>query len=600
MPSIRSKLIRVVVSGFVVVLPNCLLPRGGARASQAGSSLPSPVSKPRFQFQDITAESGLAAFHHYSGDPTTKKYILEVMSGGVVIFDYDNDGLPDIYLVNGSSLDILRGRLKPDPKMKSRLYHNLGHGKFEDVTEQAGVGNLGNFGMGACAADYDNDGYTDLFVTNAFGRNVLYHNNGDGTFTDVTQKAHIGGDPHHWSTGCAWADYDNDGFVDLFVAGYVDLDLNNLPDPGSNQYCRFRGLAVNCGPRGLKGARDYLYHNNRDGTFTEVSEKAGVDDKPGYYGLGCVWADFNDDGLPDLYVANDSTPHYMYQNMGGGKFKEVGYDSGTAVNEDGREQAGMGVDAADYDGDGRIDLFVTNFIDDSSSLYHNDGGMLFTDMSRSSQLGEAEWNFMKWGTGFVDFGNDGLLDLFVVNGHIYPEVDGQGFGQTYKERNQLFENLGNGRFKEVRETIVDDMLKVGRGAAFGDLDNDGRIDVVVNNLDESPTVLLNRSDSGNWISLKLIGHKSNRDAIGARVTITAGAKKQIAEVKAGNSYLSQSDLRIHFGLGNATKIDAAQIRWPSGIVQQLTGLEINRVVKIDEQVTASSGVPARLEASPKK
>jgi len=600
MRSVKAKRNNLAAGVFLALMTQALLTKplaagvsrddvkGQVDSNAIRSGLMTAEGNSRFRFQDATSESGIGTFHHYSGNPVSKKYIFEVMSGGVVIFDYDNDGLPDVYLVNGSTLDVLLGKAKPDPKMKSRLYHNLGNGRFEDVTDKAGVGNLGNFGMGACAADYDNDGFTDLFVTNAFGRNVLYHNNGNGTFTDVTQKAHIGGDPRHWSTGCAWADYDNDGYVDLFVSGYVDLDLNNLPDPGSNQYCRFRGLPVNCGPRGLKGARDYLYHNNGNGTFTEVSEKAGVDDKAGYYGLGCVWADFNDDGLPDLYVANDSTPHYMYQNLGNGKFKDVGYDSGTAVNEDGREQAGMGLDAADYDQDGRIDLFVTNFIDDSSSLYHNDGNMLFSDMSRSSQLSEAEWNFMKWGTGFVDFANDGILDLFVVNGHIYPEVDAGGFGQTYKERSQLFENLGNGKFKEIRGTVIDDIVRVGRGAAFGDLDNDGRIDLIVNNLDDPPTLLMNRSDSGNWIAFKLVGHKSNRDAIGARVTISTGDKKQMAEVKAGNSYLSQSDLRLHFGLGKATKIDAVQIRWPSGIVQQLTAPQINRVVNVDEPAAAST------------
>jgi hypothetical protein len=536
----------------------------------------------RFRFVDATATSGLSRFRHTSGSPTEKRYILEVMSGGVVVFDYDNDERPDIYLVNGSTLDVLRGKTKPDPQVKSRLYRNLGQGKFEDVTDKAGVANVGHWGMGAAAADYDNDGRTDLFVTNAFSRNRLYRNTGNGTFTDVTEKAGIGGDAHHWSTGAAWADYDNDGRVDLFVAGYVDFDLENLPDPGTNRYCRFRGLPVNCGPRGLKGARDYLYHNNGDGTFTEVSVKAGVDDNPGYYGLGCVWADLTDDGLIDLYVANDSTPNYLYQNLGNGVFKEVGYESGTAVNEDGREQAGMGVEAADYDGDGRLDLFITNFVDDSSTLHRNEGEMRFADVTRASQLAEPGWNFMKWGTGFGDFDNDGRLDLFIANGHLYPEIEGKGFGQTYAERNQLFEPTGNGRFREVRDEVLDRIVKVSRGAAFGDLDGDGRVDIVVNNLDDQPTVLLNRSESGNWIALKLVGRRSNRDAVGARVTITAGGRKQVAVLKAGHSYLSQSDMKLHFGLGAMKKIDTIEIRWPRGQLQRLSDVTPNQVLRIEE------------------
>ena len=543
----------------------------------------------RFHFADATNESGLASFRHLSGNPREKRYILEVMSGGVAIFDYDNDGLPDIYLVNGSTLDVLRGKAKPDPDAKSRLYHNLGKGKFEDVTDRAGVGNPGRWGMGACAADYDNDGRTDLFVTNAFSRNVLYHNNGDGTFSDVTGKAAIGGDPGHWSTGCAWADYDNDGYVDLFVAGYVELDLNNLPDPGTNQYCRYRGLPVNCGPRGLKGAGDYLYHNNGNGTFTEVSAKAGVDDKSGYYGLGCVWADFDNDGLIDLYVANDSTPNYLYHNNGNGTFNEIAFDKGAAVNEDGREQASMGVDAGDYDGDGYFDIFTTNFVDDYSTLYHNEAGKEFSDVSNQAGLAAPGWNFLKWGTGFVDFDNDGRPDVFVANGHIYPEIEGKGFGQTFGQRNQLFENLGDGRFSEVREETLDKIIRVSRGAAFADLDGDGRVDIVINNLDDHPTVMLNRSVSGHWIALKLVGRASNRDAIGARVTIAAGGKKQVAEVRAGHSYLSQSDLKLHFGLGASKKIDAIEIRWPRGGAQKLMDVAADQVLRIEEQTMQRQG-----------
>ena len=568
-----SSLVTPMKAVFVLIAALVLISSSGA---ESGS---------RFRFHDATIESGLAAFRHLSGNPHEKRYILEVMSGGIAIFDYDNDGLPDVYLVNGSTLDALRGKTRPDPNAKSRLYHNLGKGKFEDVTARARVDNFGRWGMGASAADFDNDGRTDLFVTNAFSRNVLYRNNGNGTFDDVTQKAKIGGEPGHWSAGSAWADYDSDGYVDLFVAGYVALDLNNLPDPGTNQYCRYRGLPVNCGPRGLKGARDYLYHNNRDGTFTEVSDKAGVDDKPGYYGLGCVWADFDNDGLVDLYVANDSTPNYLYHNKGNGTFKDIGFEAGAAVSEDGREQASMGVDAGDYDGDGYLDIFTTNFSDDYSTLYLNEAGTGFSDVSNRSGLAAPGWTFLKWGTGFVDFDNDGRPDVFVANGHIYPEIEGKGFGQTYRQRSQLFENLGDRRFGEVREEVLAKITKVSRGAAFADLDGDGRVDIVINNLDDQPTVMLNRTVSGNWVELKLVGRASNRDAIGARVTITVAGRDQTAEVRAGHSYLSQSDLKLHFGLGSAKKIDAVAIRWPGGGLQKLTDVTPNQILRIEEQTT---------------
>src|SRR5262245_10083935 len=575
MMNFSASLLFVAIGAFCLLLRHFFPSSGSPPDSRS-------IPTDRLHLERPSAPSELATFQEVSGDPREKRYMLEVMSGGVAIFDYDNDGKPDIYLVNGCTLDVLKGNSKPDAGMKSRLYHNLGGGKFEDVTDKAGVGNLGNWGMGACAADFDNDGFTDLFVTNAFGKNRLYKNNGNGTFTDVTDRAGVGGDPRHWNAGAAWADYDNDGYVDLFVSGYVDLDLNKLPDPGSNQYCRYRGLPVNCGPRGLKGAGDYLFHNNGDGTFTEVGAKAGVSDKEGYYGLGCVWSDFDGDGLIDLFVANDSTPNYLYHNMGNGTFKEIGYESGTAVNEDGREQACMGVDASDYDGDGLPDIFVTNFVDDSSTLYHNDGQMRFTDVTMQAALTEPVWNFMKWGTGFVDFDNDGILELFVANGHIYPEIEGKGFGQTYAERSQLFMQTGKGKFAEVREETLGKTPRVARGAAFADLDSDGRVDVVVNNLEGPPTVFLNKSESANWIEIKLVGKKSNRDAIGARVTITAGGKRQMAEVHAGSSYLSQNDMKLHFGVGAAKQVDSIEIRWPRGGVQKLDITQVNQVVRLEE------------------
>ncbi|PYV07542.1 MAG: CRTAC1 family protein, partial [Acidobacteria bacterium] len=460
-----------------------LLCRGGAD--------PAPV-----RFRDVSGECGIR-FRHVGGS-AEKKYIFETMSGGVVLFDYDNDGRTDVYLVNGSSLEILAGKAAPP---RSRLFRNLGDGRFEDVTERAGVGATG-WGMGGCAADYDNDGWTDLYVTN-LGRNVLYHNNGDGTFTDVTGKAGVGAGG--WSTGAAWADYDRDGYVDLFVAGYVDVDPSKPPQPSpESKYCQYRGIAVMCGPRGLRGAPDLLYHNNGDGTFTEVSRAAGVSDERRYYGLGVVWGDYDNDGAPDLYVGNDAVPNYLYRNDGNGKFTEVGLAAGVAVDEDGREQASMGVDFGDYDGDGRLDLYVTNFSDEPNALYRNLGGDLFRDLTRRAGHYEATSNYLGWGTAFFDYDNDGDLDIYVVNGHVYPQVDRHPLNTKYRQRVLLFENLGNGAFREVGLAAGLTAERCGRGGAYADLDGDGDLDLVINNMDDAPTVLLN--DGGNrnhWLRLAL-------------------------------------------------------------------------------------------------
>jgi hypothetical protein len=535
-------------------------------------ALRSPEDTAAVRYRDATTESGIR-FRHAAGSPE-KKYIFETMSGGVVLFDYDKDGRIDIFLVNGASFDSSSREATP---ARSRLFHNVGGGRFEDVTERSGIGASG-WGMGGCAADYDNDGWTDLYITK-LGRNALYHNNGDGTFTDVTEKARVG--TLGWSTGAAWADYDRDGWVDLFVAGYVDVDPAKPPElPASSKYCQYRGIGVMCGPRGLRGASDHLYHNNGDGTFTEVGRSAGVSDERRYYGLGVVWGDYDDDGDPDLYVGNDAVPNYLYRNNGDGTFTEIGLSAGVAVDEDGREQASMGVDFGDYDGDGRLDLYVTNFSDEANALYRNLGGDLFRDMTRRAGHYEASWNYLGWGTAFFDYDNDGDLDVYVVNGHVYPQVDAHPLNTKYRQRALLFENTGGGVFREVGLAAGLTAARCSRGGAYADLDGDGDLDLVVNNMDDAPSVLLNEGGNRNhWLRLWLEGTKSNRSAVGARATLTAGGRRAIAEVKAGSSYFSQNELVLHFGLGAETRADRLEIRWPSGLRETFENLAADRVYR---------------------
>lgn len=526
------------------------------------------------RFTDVTPTTGIT-FVHLS-DPE-KKYIVESMSGGVALLDYNNDGWLDIYFVNSLTVDLAaKGKAT-----RSALYRNNGDGTFTDVTDQAGVGHPG-WGMGACAGDYDNDGWVDLYVT-VFGRNVLYRNNGNGTFTDVTEKAGVG--DSRWSTGCAFGDYDRDGFLDLFVANYVDFSLKNLPEFGKGRFCEYRGVKVQCGPRDLPGAGDTLFHNNRNGTFTDVSTSAGVSDPRGYYGLGVLWFDFDDDGWLDLFVANDATPNYLYRNNGNGTLTEIAYPAGVAVNEDGHEQACMGVTVADYNHDGIFDIFVTNFSEEYNTLYRGDGKGRFTDVSYSSRTAIASIPYVGWGTTFFDYDNDGWVDLLVVNGHVYPQVEGAGVGTEYRQRKLLYRNNRDGTFTEVAESAGPALLekRVSRGAAFGDLDNDGDVDVVVNDLDGPPMIL--RNDGGNRnraLLIRTIGVTSNRDGIGARVTVTAGNLVQRDEVRSGGSYLSQNDLRLHFGVGQAETIDELEIRWPSGRVDRVTKVPTNHLIEITE------------------
>jgi hypothetical protein len=542
-----------------------------------------PVSGTKVLFRDIAREAGVN-FQHLAAPE--KKYIMESMSGGVALLDFDNDGLVDIYLTDSPSVDTAG-----DPKAtRSALYHNLGRGKFEDVTDKAGVGHPG-WAMGVCTADVDGDGWEDIYVT-GFGRNYLYHNNQDGTFTDIAEQSGVMGSA--WSMGCGFADYDRDGDLDLFVSRYVRIDMNSLPEFGKGGHgmsgtgrgatCQYRGVAVQCGPRGLHGESDLLFHNDGNGHFTEVSAKAGVRDSYEYYGLGIAWFDYNGDGWPDLYVANDSHPNYLYENQKDGTFKEVAFPLGVAVSEDGGEQGSMGVAVGDYDNSGRLSVFVTNFAEEYAALYHNDGDH-FTDVSFRSKTAGPGLPFVKWGTSFFDYDNDGFLDIMVVNGHVYPQVDQVPMGASagYRERKLLYHNRGDGRFDEVAAQYGSVMTedRVGRGLVVGDLDNDGRLDVVINDLDRSAQVLHNElPDAGNWLLVKLKGKGKNTDAIGAVVKVKAGKLSLMRFVRSGASYISQEDMRQHFGLGAEPEAELIEVRWPDGTVTTKDHVKANQILEI--------------------
>jgi len=533
-------------------------------------------------FADITKQSGLDKFRHRSGS-ADKKVIIDTPGSGVALLDYDNDGWLDIYLLNGSTVAALKGR---EPAPKAMLFHNNHDGTFTDVTAKAGVANE-RWGVGVAVADYDNDGWPDLYVAN-FGKNRLYHNNHDGTFTDIAEKAGVA--LGSWSAGPSWGDYDHDGLVDLFVPGYVQFDPDHPPIAGQNGippgFCKFRGIDVMCGPRGLKGEGDHLFHNNGDGTFTDVSAKAGVADASGYYGFASVFVDVDDDGWVDLAVANDSVPNYLYHNRHDGTFEDVSYLSGFALTEDGREQASMGIAVGDYNRDGKVDFYVSAFSDDYNALYRNDGDGNFSDVTYQAGLAEPTIPFLAWGTGFLDFDNDGLTDIFVANGHVYPGVDQQDWGTTWAQRPQLFRNLDGVKFREVPPATGSGLADVltARGAAFGDLFNDGRIDVVLNNIDSTPTLLRNVAKSENhWIAIRLIGTgKSPRDGGGSKVFVTTGTVRQRVDIFSGGSYGSSSDTRAHFGLGSASKIDKMEIQWPSGTKQQVAVPGIDRIITVEE------------------
>ncbi len=525
-------------------------------------------------FREITEAAGID-FRHNSAPE--KKYIVESMSGGVGLFDYDRDGLLDIYFVNSLTVETA-----DDPESShSALYRNLGDGRFRDVAAEAGVAHPG-WGMGLCVADFDGDGWQDLYVTGV-GRNRLYRNSGEGAFTDVAED--LGVAASGWSSGCGFADYDRDGDLDLFVSRYVEFDLANLPEFGKDKTCEYRGISVQCGPRGLPGSSDLLFRQEANGAFAEVGEEAGVRDPDGYFGLGIAWVDIDGDGWLDLYVANDSTPNFLYLNRRDGTFDESGFFMGVAVSEDGAEQGGMGVAVGDYDGSGRLSLFVSNFAEEYNALYRNEGEFL-SDVSFRSRTAPASLPYVGWGTAFVDIDNDGWEDLAVTNGHVYPQLDGARLGASapYRQRKLLYRNLGDGTFEEIADRAGPALLeeRVSRGLAMGDLDNDGRVDLVVNDIDGSPMVLKNEADAGRWLQVRLVGTGGNTDAIGALIRVTAGGRSQLRNVRSGTSYLSQDDFRQHFGLGAATTVDTVVVTWPDGSTTERKNVAVDQLLALEQ------------------
>ena len=517
------------------------------------------------------------------GGEHKNKYLLETTGCGVAFYDYDNDGWLDIFLVNGTRLEGFPAGQEPT----NRLYKNNRDGTFTDVTAQAGLVHSG-WGQAVCVGDYDNDGFDDLFIT-YFGKNVLYHNNGNGSFTDVTAKAGVATDGKRWNTGCAFVDYDRDGRLDLFVANYIDMDLATAPVPESGP-CLYKGVMVACGPPGMNGGKNILFHNNGNGTFSDVSEASGITNANGTYGLGVLTADLDNDGWPDIYVADDSTASALYQNLKNGKFQDIAIDAGCALSADGKPQAGMGISAGDYDLDGNLDLVKTNFAGDTPSLYHNLGGATFEDATFPAGLGRHT-QFLGWGVGFFDFDNDGWPDILICNGHVYPEVEQLRTEAGYAQRKLLYHNMHNSHFADVSEEAGPAISEpsASRGCAFGDFDNDGDIDFVINCVNDVPRLV--RCDSTlkhNWIKVRTIGTKSNRSGIGARLRCVAqipGETKphsQIDEVRSGGGYLSQSDLRVHFGIGKAEKVDLIEIKWPSGAVDTLKDIKPNQVIYVKE------------------
>jgi hypothetical protein len=571
------------MSGFVGL---GLLPQRAGAAAQA------PSSAARVLFTDVTAAAGLMGARNVSGRPDDKQLILEEMGGGAAFFDYDNDGWLDIFLVNGTSLDPQPGR-----PPRSYLFHNNRDGTFTDVTEKAGLTHTG-WGQGCCVGDYDNDGFDDLFVT-YWGKSVLYHNNGDGTFTDVSEKAGVAGPPGRWGAGCCFLDYDRDGNLDLFVASYLNFDPATAPRPGQATYCLYNDIPVPCGPLGFAGGTNALYRNKGDGTFADVSEASGIArprgpasmvfvasnwQPTGAYGMGAAAADFDNDGWPDIYVACDTAPSLLYHNNRDGTFREIGVPAGCAFDSEGAALAGMGVGVGDFDGDGWLDIVRTNFSEQVTALYRNYGGGAFEEVSLRAGLG-VNRKYLGFGVDFFDFDNDGWDDIFLANGHVYSQIAKKNLHLKYREPKLLYRNLGNGRFEDVSSKAGPAILaeNLGRGCAFGDFDNDGDVDVLVNNLDGPPTLLRNDTSGGNGsILVKCVGTKSNRSAIGARVRVTSGGRSRIREVMSGSSYYSQSDLRLHFGLGQAGAAEAVEISWPSGLKESYRELPANHLFVIQE------------------
>jgi enediyne biosynthesis protein E4 len=547
-------------------------------------------------FTDVAKKAGLTMMNTFGG-VTTKKYIIETTGTGVAIFDADNDGWPDIFIVNGTKLE---GEKAAGKAASNHLYHNNHDGTFTDITKKAGLVHTG-WGQGVCVGDYDNDGWPDLYVT-YYGKNVLYHNNGNGTFTDVSEKAGVAGTGKAWGTGCAFVDYDRDGHLDLMVASYVDFDITKTPAPGERVNCLWKGVPVMCGPQGLPTASNILYHNRGDGTFEDVTKKAQIDKTNGAYSFSVTTLDYDDDGWPDMYVACDSTASILYHNNHDGTFKDVAITAGAAYNEDGHAQAGMGSTAGDYNGDGRLDIFKTNFSDDTATLYRNNGDGTFDDVTYAAGLG-LHTQYLGWGTMFFDFDNDGWPDLILVNGHVYPEVDSQHLGSNFQEPRILYHNNGDGTFADISVNAGPGITNVSssRGLAIGDLWNDGKLSAVVSNMNAPPSLLVNQVRAANhWVAFHLRGAypasnttpgaaqstvpslKSTRDAIGAQIRVRVGGRTLVDEVRSGSSFISNNDMRVHFGLGAATKIDSVEVRWPSGLTEIFANVSADKLNELKE------------------
>jgi hypothetical protein len=582
---------RRLVLSACVSLSLLVLGRSALRGFQ-GMAAPGRANRPapriqtnlppiKVDFRDIAEHSGLTAIN-VTGSETHKKYILETTGSGVGIFDFDNDGLMDIFVANSTTLEA-KGEQQPT----SHLYRNLGNLKFRDVTAEANLAKHG-WGQGVCIGDYDNDGLRDLFVT-YYGHSVLYHNEGGGRFKDVTEEAGLYSSDTRWDTGCSFFDYDLDGKLDLVTTGYVEFDRAKIPEPGSSGYCQWKGLPVMCGPRGLPAGHSHLFHNTGMGKFTDVSAASGIGKATGCYGFTVSASDFDGDSYPDLYVACDSTPSLLYHNQKNGTFEEVGLQSGVALNEDGQEQAGMGVAIADFDEDGYFDILKTNFSDDIPNLYHNNGDGTFDDRVYQSGLG-AHTQYLGWGIHFIDADNDGLKDVLMVNGHVYPEVDQSKMTARYREPRLFYWDVGGGKFKDMSDAAGAGISTpwASRGSAMGDLDNDGSVEVVINNLGAHPSLLKNYGTHRSWLLTQCVGVTSNRDAIGARVFVYAGGRRISGEVQSGTSFLSQNDSRLHFGLDRSNRYDRIEVLWPGGVRERFPGGDANRLVVLKQ----GSGVKA--------
>src|SRR5450755_815129 len=552
--------------------------RGGALIYPPTASHPGPA-----WFEDVATKAGIDVVN-VNGDAISKYYILEATGSGVAIFDYDGDGWPDIFLVNGT---YLQRNADPQParpvaEPTSHLFRNNHNGTFTDVTTKAGLADIG-WGQGVCVGDYDNDGWEDLYVT-AYGKNRLYHNRGNGTFENVATAAGVAGTGKEWGTGCAFVDYDRDGKLDIAVANYVHFDITTTPAPGEGPGCLWQGTPVMCGPRGLPSAPNLLYHNLGNGKFEDVSQKSGFSKTFGHYCFSVSTLDYDEDGWPDIYMACDSTPAILYHNNHNGTFSDVAPSAGVAFNEDGREQAGMGSTVADYDGDGHLDIFKTNFSEDTSTLYHNEGNQTFTDATVASGLG-VNTQFLGWGAMFLDLDNHGWPDLIAVNGHVYPEVDTHKLGSSYREPRAVYRNLGNGKFKDISAESGPGITKPApsRGLAVGDLWNDGRVEAVINNVSDHPMLLVNLTVNQNdWLGVRLVGTRSNRDGIGARVTVQGVSRSWVDEVRSGSSYNSNNDLRLHFGLGHCAEVVAIRVRWPNGLGEIFPGVQADQFITLKE------------------